>query len=56
MTITACVKNTRTSSLPQNPSPVALLFKDKRGLANHLLSCLLRGCLASEKVRENERK
>ena len=56
MTINACVKNKRTSSLPQNPSPVAILFKDKRGLANHPLSCLLRGCLASEKVRENERK
>ena len=56
MTITACVKNKRTSSLPKNPSPVALLFKDKRGLANHPLSCLLRGCLTSEKVRENERK
>ena len=56
MTITACAKNKRTSSLPQNPSLVALLFKDKRGLTNHPLSCLLRGCLASEKVRENERK
>ena len=56
MTITACVKNKRTSSLSQNPSLVALLFKDKSGLANHPLSCLLRGCLASEKVRENERK
>ena len=56
MTITACVKNKRTSSLPQNPNLIVLLFKDKRGLANHPLSCLLRGCLASEKVRESERK
>ena len=56
MTIIACVKNKRTSSLPQNLSLVAVLFKDKRDLANHPLSCLLRGCLASEKVRENERK
>ena len=56
MTITAYVKNKRTSSLPQNLSLIALLFKDKRGLSNHHLSCLLRGCLASEKVRENERK
>ena len=55
MTITACIKNKRTISLPQNPSPVALLFKDKRGLANQHLSCLLRRCLASKKVRENER-
>ena len=38
MTITAFVKNKRTSSLPQNPSLVAQLFKDKRGLANHPLS------------------
>ena len=56
MTITTCVKNKRTNSLPQNPSLVALLFKDKKGFANHPLSCLLIGCLASEKVRENERK
>ena len=56
MTITACVKNKRTSSLPQNPSLVALLFKDKKGLANHPLSFLLMGCLASKKVRENEKK
>ena len=56
MTIIACVKNKRTSSLPQNPSPEALLFKDKRGLANHPLSFHPQGCLAIEKVRENERK
>ena len=56
MKIIVCVKNKRTNSLPQNPSPVALLFKDKKGLANHSLSCLLRRCLASEKVRKNERR
>ena len=56
MTITAYVENKRTSSLPQNPSPAALLVKDKRGLANHPLICHPQGCLASEKVRENERK
>ena len=39
MTITACVENKWTSSLPQNLSPVALLFKDEGGLANHPLSC-----------------
>ena len=53
MTITACVNNKRTSSLPQNPSPVALLFKDKRGLANHPLSCHPQGVFGK---RENERK
>ena len=53
MTITACVKNKRTSSLPQNPSLVALLFKDKRGLANHPLSCHPQGVFGR---RESERK
>ena len=53
MTITACVKNKRTSSLPQNPNPVALLFKNKRGLANHLLSCHPQGVFGN---RESERK
>ena len=53
MTIIACVKNKRTSSLPQNPSPVALLFKDKKGLANHPLSCHPQGVFGK---RESERK
>ena len=53
MTITACVKNKRTSSLPQNPSIVALIFKDKRGLANHPLSCHPQGVFGK---RESERK
>ena len=53
MTITASVKNKRTSTLPQNPSLVALLFKDKRGLVNHLPSCNPQGMFGK---RESERK
>ena len=53
MTITACVKNKRTSSLPQNSSLVTLLFKDKRGLANHPLSCHSQGVFGK---RESESK
>ena len=53
MTITACVKNKRSSSLPQNPSLVAPLFKDKRGLANHPLSCHPQGVFGRQ---ESERK
>ena len=57
MAIITCVKNKRTNSLPQNPSPVALLFKDKRGLANHSLSCHPQGVFGkreSEKIRERK--
>ena len=43
----------RTIILPQNPSPVALLFKDGGGLANHPLSCHPQGVFGS---RENKRK
>ena len=39
MLITACIKNMKTISLPQICSPVALIIKDKKGLANHPLSC-----------------
>ena len=53
MTIAACVKSKRTSSLPQNPSPTTILFKDKRILANHSLSCHPQGVFGK---RENERK
>ena len=53
MTINACIKNKRTNILPQNPSPVALLFKDGGGLANHPLSCHPQGVFGS---RENGRK
>ena len=38
MPIKTYVKN-RDQQLPQNPSPVALLFKEKSSLANHPLSC-----------------
>ena len=47
MTITAYVENKRTSSLPQNLSPVALLFKDEGGLANHPLSFHPQGVFSS---------
>ena len=53
MEINACIKNMRTIILPQNPSPVALLFKDGGGLANHPLSCHPQGVFGS---RENGRK
>ena len=43
----------RTVILPQNPSPVALIFKDGVGLANHPLSCHPQGVFGS---RENKRK
>ena len=58
MTITACVKNKRTSILPRNPSLVALLFKDEGGLANHPLSCHSQGVfgrLESERKEEKMR-
>ena len=53
MAINACVKNMRTNSLPHIQSPVALIFKDKWGLANHPLSCHPQGVFGR---RENERK
>ena len=53
MTVTACVKNKRTSSLPQNPGPVSLLFKDEGGLANHRLSFHPQGVFGRQ---ESERK
>ena len=62
MAINACVINMRTNSLPNIQSPVALLFKDKGGLANHPLSCHPQGVFGSrenemkgEKIREKER-
>ena len=53
MTINACVKNMKTKSLPKIQSPVALLFKDEEGLANHPMSCHSQGVFGSQ---ENERK
>ena len=47
MTITAYVENNRTSSLPQNLIPLALLFKDEGGLANHPLSFHPQGVFGS---------
>ena len=48
MIITAYVENKRTSSLHQNLSLVALLFKDEGGLANHPLSCHTQGVFGSQ--------
>ena len=53
MIINVNIKSKRTNILPQDPSPVALLFKDGGGLASHPLSCHPQGVLGS---RENERK
>ena len=53
MTINASVKNMKTNILPQIQSPIALLFKDEGGLANHPLSCHPQGVFGSQ---ENERK
>ena len=53
MIINVSIKSKRTNILPQNCYPVALLFKDGGGLANHPLSYHPQegfGC------RENERK
>ena len=47
MTIIAYVENKRTSSLPQNLSPVALLFKVEGGLSNYPLSCHPQGVFGS---------
>ena len=62
MTITACVENKRTSTLPQNLSLVSLLFKDEGGLANHPLSCHPQGVFGrresarkGEKMREKKK-
>ena len=43
----------RTNILPQNPSPVALFFKDGGSLANHPLSCHPQGVFGN---RESGRK
>ena len=48
MIITAYVENKRTSNLPQNLSPVALIFKDEGGLANHPLSFHPQGVFGSQ--------
>ena len=51
------IKNMRTNRLPQIQSPVALLFKDKGGLANHPLSCHPQGVFGSrESGRKGEKK
>ena len=61
MIITACVKNREPSFYLKNCSPVALIFKDKGGLANHPVSCHPQGVFGSresgrkgEKMRERE--
>ena len=56
MTINACVENKRTSSLPQNFSLVALLFKDEGGLANHPLSFHPQGVFSRRESEGKERK
>ena len=53
MIINVSIKSKRTNILPQNRCPVALLFKDAGGLANHPLSFHPQGVFGS---RENERK
>ena len=53
MIINVNIKSKRTNILPQDPSPVALLFKDGGCLASHPLSCHPQGMFGS---RENERK
>ena len=62
MEINACVKKREPSFYLKNCSPVALLFKDKGGLANHPLSCHPQGVFGSresgrkgEKMREKKR-
>ena len=56
MTITACVENKMTNSLPQNLSLVALLIKDEGDLANHPLSCHPQGVFGrQESVRKGEK-
>ena len=53
MPTNASVKNMRIVSLPQIRSPLALLFKEKGGLANHPLSCHPQRVFGSQ---ENKRK
>ena len=65
MIITTCVKNRESSFYLKNYSPVALIFKDKGGLVNHLVSCHPQGVFGSResgrkgekmKEKENERE
>ena len=60
MLIIAFIKNRGTKILPQNCCPVALLFKDGGGLANHPLSCHQQGVFGNpeskKKKKENGRK
>ena len=53
MIINVSIKSKRTNILPQNRCPVALLFKDGGGLANHPLSYHPHGVFGNQ---ENERK
>ena len=48
------VENMRDPALPQVPLPSALYFREGGSLAALPLSCHPQGCLASEKMRENE--
>ena len=56
MIITACVKNREPSFYLKNYSPVALLFKDKGGLANHPVSCHPQGVFGSQESGRNGEK
>ena len=53
MEINVCVKNREPTFHLNNCSPIALIFKDKGGLANHPLSCHPQGVFGR---RESERK
>ena len=50
MTTITCVETMRNPHNPWNPPPVTFLFKDEGSLATHP-----QRCLATQKVRENER-
>ena len=50
------VENMRDPALPQVPLPSVLYFKEGGSLAAHPLSCHPQGCLANEKMTENEER
>ena len=56
MVVNTYVKNMEPLSLPLDPLPVAFSFKEEGVLATHPLSCHPQRVLASEKMKENERK
>ena len=57
MAMNTCVKNMEPLNLPPDPLPSGLLLQGRRG-SSHSSSELSSSewCLASEKVKENERK